>query len=524
MDEDEDHSVLRKRRYRLDSKHSKDPPSSSLDTDKLYRRLIFVLIPIIIAIGGIYLIRLYITSPPKACDLTDVLSRDFDHYYGLINLDNPLSNLNAEQGASINSRCDLFYDHMRLFPAGNLPLSKSMIIQALRGSGKTQMRQCIINRISRNNLILINMYGADINNYLENFVTNIDIVPESPHEKIRKYWTEEHFLQVILTEIASRFANEKFISILKNKVNTISLQTRKEVANLLSFYSTKDSAALCTMVNLLLHELTECLIWNCKIPCFEFHGNNVDAEMFIALAESHRKVKVKRQTPATDACLRLLVSIYKKTESPPFSWLHRTYRDQVALLINFLSTLGITTTVIVDSLDESAFFFDKADFYLHTLQAFVNSTTNDDILHLALGNWGGGMETVNSFAFYIFIPKIPAAPVNISWTRRDKIPIIELKWDELQLIHYVDYMFDYLRSKARDQCQSLPGICSLLGGQNLCVDTMKQLRHPRDFHIFYSVLTRYMSTVCTQRHPPFNAIQEDLIAVLSETNLRILKE
>lgn len=115
----------------------------------------------------------------------------------------------------------------------------------------------------------------------------------------------------------------------------------------------------------------------------------------------------------------------------------------------------------------------------------------------------------NSFAFYIFIPKIP---------------VIDLKWDEFQLINYTDYMFDYLRSNSHDQCKHLPDICSLLGGRELCVDTMKQLRHPRDFHIFYDVLTRYMSTVCAQRHPPFNAIEEDLEAVLTETKQRILKE
>ncbi len=83
--------------------------------------------------------------------------------------------------------------------------------------------------------------------------------------------------------------------------------------------------------------------------------------MFLALAERHREIKVKRQTLATDACLRLLVSIYKKTRSSPFHWLHRSYRDQVATLINFLSTLEITTSIIVDSLDESAFFFNKND-------------------------------------------------------------------------------------------------------------------------------------------------------------------
>jgi hypothetical protein len=102
---------------------------------------------------------------------------------------------------------------MRLFPPGELPLSKSMIVQSLRGSGKTQIRQCVISRLSQNNHIILNLYGPDIKNYLDNFVKNIDITSELPYEKIHKYWTKEHFLQVMLTEIASRFINKKYISI-----------------------------------------------------------------------------------------------------------------------------------------------------------------------------------------------------------------------------------------------------------------------------------------------------------------------
>jgi len=71
--------------------------------------------------------------------------------------------------------------------------------------------------------MLIKVYGADINNYLDNFARNIDITSEPAYEKIGKYWRKEHFLQVILTEIASRFINEKYFSILKKKQDSISL-------------------------------------------------------------------------------------------------------------------------------------------------------------------------------------------------------------------------------------------------------------------------------------------------------------
>jgi hypothetical protein len=240
---------------------------ASLLIDSNQLRMIVTRCLILVVIIGLPFVLSYILGSPEACDLTNVAKRDFYHYYGLIDIDNPLSHYNAEQAESMNSKCHLFYDHMHLFPSGNLSLSKSMIIQALRGSGKTQIRQCIIARLPQNNHILIKIYGADINNYLDNFARNIDITSEPAYEKIGKYWTKEHFLQVILTEIASRFINKKYFSILKEKQDSISLQTRKEVASLLSFYSTTDPDTLCTMVNLLLHEITECWIFNCRIPC-----------------------------------------------------------------------------------------------------------------------------------------------------------------------------------------------------------------------------------------------------------------
>jgi hypothetical protein len=58
------------------------------DSGKLYLVVTCVLVPVM-AIGLMFALP-YITSPPEACNLTSVSHRDFYHYYGLVNIDNPL--------------------------------------------------------------------------------------------------------------------------------------------------------------------------------------------------------------------------------------------------------------------------------------------------------------------------------------------------------------------------------------------------------------------------------------------------
>lgn len=479
--------------------------------------------------SALYYTLPYMVGPPKACNLTKVEQRNFYKYYGLSKIDNPLLYENAEQGGSTNSKCTLFYDHMLLLPPGTLPVLRSIIIKADRGAGKTQIRQCILSRLSQKSHIFIKIFGTVINNYLDNFNNNVDIPYERPHEKIQKYWTKEDFLQVILTELSSRFIDGNYKSMVEEKRNYVSLQTRKQVASLVSFYSTQDSLTLCKMVNALLHDERDCssgffFSSDCKIPCEDDQLRSVDNNMLIQLTEKQRKVKVIRRTIHTEASLRVLIAIQTKTKFSPIPMLESSYRDQLVVLISFLNTLNINISIIVDSLDESSFFFNKDDPNLTALQRFLNSVTHDDILTLGLGNTGEGTKISNPCSFYIFIPQKPTVQITIPWSRPDKIPIIDMKWDESELINYADYVLDYLRSKSDGSCKSLPNICSLLGGQKLCIDAMRQLRHPRDFHIFFKILTQHMSTVCTQRNPPFIATQKDVETVSTKTKSRILKD
>lgn len=330
---------------------------------------------------------------------------------------------------------------------------------------------------------------------------------------------------MILSEMVLTFVNEKYFALIEQNQNTISLQTRMDIAIFVGFYYAKGTTMSCKMINLLLFDITSCFFRDCQISCESNDAKALDQHLYDVLAEKHREIKVKRQSASgADPAIRLLLRMYAKTNYSPIPQLKRSYRDQIATLINFLTQLKISTTLIMDSLDESSFFFGKNDPTLHTLQVFVDSVTNDDVLHLALGNWGEGAALSNSFSFFILLPEINNIPINISWTRRDKIPVINLQWTTLQLVSYVDHVFDYLRTKTHNQCKLLPNISSLLGGQKACMNTMKELRHPRDFHIFFDTLVQYMKSVCTQRDPPFIATKEDLEYVLSQTKLNILNE
>ncbi|CAF1373536.1 unnamed protein product [Adineta steineri] len=460
-----------------------------------------------------------------ACNLTAVAQRDYYKYFGVSGVDNSILYNSAEQPNSFTSECGLFYDSMRLLPSGNLPYIGSRIIQAARGAGKTQIRQCILSRLPRENHILIKIYGMNINNYLDNFVTNTDMTSEPGSDKIRKYWTTEHFLQVILTEIASRFIDEKYFPIIKQNQNQIPLQTRLDVAVLLGFYSPKDHNSLCKVVDLLVPETrAHSFFGGYRELCNGNWWSTQNENMLKSLENKHRKIKVKRETVATDYSLKILATMFDKIKYLPEPLLELSYRDQLGVLINFLSALKISTTVVVDSLDENKFFFNKEDPTLSTLQTFINSVANDDVLQLGLGNWGAGSAMSNICTFHIFVPQKSNVTLNILWSRPDKIPIINLTWNELQLINYADYILDYLRTKSSCGCKSLPDICSLLGGKELCHESMKRLRHPRDFNIFFKALIGRTDTVCTERNPPFHATKEDIDFVFTNIQTELLKE
>ncbi|CAF0799590.1 unnamed protein product [Adineta ricciae] len=319
--------------------------------------------------------------------------------------------------------------------------------------------------------------------------------------------------------------DEKYFPSVKQNINRLTLQIRKDIAALLGFYSTKNSQTLCNMFELLLPETktSTWFFWSRKLCDDAISESILDRKVFNDLTAKHQDIRVKLDRTNTDA-LKVLVAMKVKTGYDLASLLERSYRDQLRILVNFLNMVDIGITVIMDSLDETEIFFDKQDVNFSALQTFVNSSVNDEVLQMALGNWGNGGNKLNKLSFHFFIPEIPKAPFNISWSRQDKIPVTKLEWDELKLINYANYVLDHLRKQAKHQCRRLPDICSLFGDEKLCSKYIRLLRHPRDLNIFFTKLIQTMNTVYTKRNLPFIATEDDLEAVRKIVETEVLKE
>ncbi|CAF1234850.1 unnamed protein product [Adineta ricciae] len=325
--------------------------------------------------------------------------------------------------------------------------------------------------------------------------------------------------------MSALLVDEKYFPIVKQNIHQLTLQIRKDIAALLGFSSTKNSQTLCNMVELLLPETktSTWFFWSRKLCDDAISEPILDKEVFDDLTAKHQDIRVKLDRTNTDA-LKVLVAMKVKTGYDLASLLERSYRDQLRILVNFLNMMDIGITVIMDSLDETEIFFDKQDINFSALQTFVNSSVNDEVLQMVLGNWGKGGNKFNKLSFHFFIPEIPRAPFKISWSRQDKIPVTKLEWDELKLINYADYVLDHLRKQAKHQCRPLPDICSLFGDEKLCSKYIRLLRHPRDLNIFFKKLIQRMNTVCTKRNPPFIATEDDLEAVRKIVETEVLKE
>ncbi|CAF1234869.1 unnamed protein product [Adineta ricciae] len=150
----------------------------------------FVLPSVVTVIIALLMYWIWSNKTPDACNLTGVFQRDFNIYYGLMGVSNPLLIRSAEQSNTANSECRVFYDAMNILPPDNTASIESRIILAARGAGKTQIRQCVLSRLPLEKHMLVKIYGVDITTYLDNFIKNTHS-NDTKHgfEQIRNLWS-----------------------------------------------------------------------------------------------------------------------------------------------------------------------------------------------------------------------------------------------------------------------------------------------------------------------------------------------
>ena len=393
----------------------------------------------------------------------------------------------------------------------------SIILTGEFGSGKTQIRNYRLSRYDKSSTLIIKLFGSKINKYLDVFVKNIK-GNENSAQKLAKNFNKNEFMNIVLSEIIDNILNFG-IENYKHKLNKLSYDERLKLASLIAFYSRNEQPeSTLTLINDLLYEKTGC--WTCKqidlLKCDReifnnFKKKHVMKAEYLDFREQLDTVLINDEDQ-NDRAAHLLFCIMEKTQISSNYLKENSKYIQITILSKFLKEiLNMKLVIAIDSLDENLYFFEsKGKPYFDTLQTFVDSVINQELLALTLGN-----EENVLFDILIFLPKFEG--IKINWDRRDKIPVIDLKWNSMMLKNYADFVLSHLRNSQKWCCKVLPTFNELLQNDSDLVDeTINSLKHPRDFHIFMTFLIKVLNENSISSSTPFIASKAEIESALKQ--------
>lgn len=450
-----------------------------------------------------------IFKEPSACNMKNIQNRNFKVYYGLNHVKKPFGALSAEQNINTPLFQQVITENMN---------AASIILTGEFGSGKTQIRNYRLSQYDKSSTLIIKLFGSKINKYLDVFVKNIK-GDENSAQKLAKHFNKNEFMNIVLSEIVDNILNYGIKNYKKN-LNKLNYDERLKIASLIAFYSRNEQpAGTLTLINELLFEKTGC--WLCsKIDLLKcdreifsnFKKRHVMKHEYLDFRELLDTVLINDEDQ-NDKAAHLLFCIMEKTQISSDFLKENSKYIQITILSKFLKEiLNMKLVIAIDSLDENLYFFEsKGKPYLDTLQTFVDSVINQELLALTLGN----KENV-LFDILIFLPKFDG--IKINWDRRDKIPVIDLKWNSMMLKNYADFVLSHLRnSQSWWCCKVLPTFNELLQNDSELVDeAINSLRHPRDFHIFITFLIKVLNENSISSSTPFIASKAEIESALKQ--------
>ena len=449
----------------------------------------------------------------KECDIENPDNRLFKVYYGLKDVQLPF-NASAEN----NKNAELFEQSIN----GNIN-APSIIVNGEFGSGKSHLLNYKLAKYDPNSTLIIKLLGnKKLFKYLTEFVNNQEVKPMN--------FSRNDFIDIIMAELVDGILRidksvlEKEIEHLKQ----FEYDERRIVSFLLLFYSNNEnSGLLLNLIKILLHEKSSPeLNLNCAIETYDA-VKNVHEKTYeytdlkeklvnpFNIYDGFQKNQIAQQTycimKSSQTNLGFVMNFFKENSK----------NTHITTLSNFLKkAFHKRLVLVVDSLDENSHFFNKDMAYLETLQTFIDSVINPELLALTLGG-----EDESVFDLLIFLPFIKG--IKINWEKTDKIPIIRIEWDKLKLLNYIDFILNNLRKKQHHGCKSVPTFEQLLGSnRDLVDDVLGKLRQPRDLHIFMNFLIETLQKnviAKLYRDTPFVADRDIVNQALEKAKLQFNK-
>lgn len=392
----------------------------------------------------------------------------------------------------------------------------SMILIGEYGSGKTHIRNYRLAPIKNENII-VEIYGnkVNINSYFDNFLVNIGNINKNEQKSFKSFFKGKDLMDIFLSELVQKLLKdypEELDKMYDTDLSKFTFEERFRIASILSVYLKNRDQAM-RFLNDLLYDKVKCsfFIFNCELV---FNGEPNDNELDIMEAYNNFRISSNQDKKFNVRFLHTLSRFYKLD----LAFIFNPF-ESITFLSNFIRKMfGKSILVVIDSLDESPFFFDKGQQEstenkgkLDDLQHFIDTAVTPEILKFGLGN-------INDVTFniLIFLPAVEGAHIS-KWNRVDKIPIVSLKWDIRMLLNYADFMINFMRVNAIDPCKKIPNLKQLLNDTDNLETGLGSLRNPRDLHRFMNHLIEILNMNVRNNNEAFIATKSDVEEALNKT-------
>ncbi|CAF0899339.1 unnamed protein product [Adineta steineri] len=461
------------------------------------------LVLLVAAVLGISVLNYVKLSIPEVCDMKMAENRDFNKYYGILNMRNHFITPNADDCASTI----LFKPALPQTILKPDYSASSFLTLAPYGTGKTLLRCEYYKSIRSDTYFKVLILNKEIDEYLQRFIEEKAMSGTDCDKKscIMK-WSSDEFGQLLLSLLVTQFVNTfetESVDLLD-----ISLAEKMELITIMCYYYNEGSVSkLEKLVSSLLKKTGSSMYRASKaeIQIKERHLYR-NKPLLTHFLTDLKKLSALRQDQEK---LHLLLAIIEgerfQTKALQTTLSSNVLNDLRHFALFMKNHIKKTAVFIIDGIDDSRFFFNENNVNKQSLELFCRSSIAQEILLAA---------APQNFYLSIFYPKIDGINIQDANSRSSNFPIHTINWDTKLIIDYADYILQEMNKNASpSRCKSFTNFKTLVNYSNTRnAEIINQITTPRALHYFMQHLITEMNQRTDDGSAPFIASFENIHA------------
>jgi hypothetical protein len=499
---------LRKQTNPTDNKETKpgdgavtetDPPSSEedLNENRNIRKLILISGILISLIG----IIVYLTTRRPACDMSQAKNRDFNKYYGLINITNHFITPIADE-------CNAVIIYSPALPQSILKpdhSASSFLTLAKYGTGKSLLRCEYYKHLDSDDYFKVLILNKEISEYFQNYVTEKkrSLLDCEKHTCLMT-WSDQDFAELLLSTLATNYIETYYAKF--TNFPQISFDEKIALITIACYYyHGLGTSQLEYFINSFLRKEPNAMYQASKAQTQVLEQNEYrykplyahlmhDLEKFLILNKNFERLKL------------LLVVLEGEDVQirAQHEHLHgKVFQDLIRFTTFIKKHVKKSAVFIIDGIDENREFFQNNQVNQIAFDKFCRSSITQNILTNVMAT---------HFHLSLFYPKIDGIHIENENVFPDKFPVHKIDWKTKSLLNYADYVLQEMNQNASNtRCTSFTNFKTLVNYSNRNISSIiDQIPTPRALHHFMDALIREMNHDAGYVQTPFIATEENV--------------